>query len=210
MTEAKWIKSWLKKEFGKEAYLVPNAVNEKIFYPAEPLVPRGDKVRVLLEGPIDIPFKGMAEAFETVKDLDCEVWCVSSCGKPKPGWRYDRFFEKIPQTEMKGIYSSCDLILKLSRVEGFFGPPLEMMACGGTAVVGDVTGYDEYIVDGKNALVVKLGDVGAAKKAVNRLINDRSLLEELKRAGIITADQMNWDKSVDLLEGLLNESKPRK
>jgi GT2 family glycosyltransferase len=210
ITEAKWIKKWLKDEFEKEAFLVPNAVNEKIFYIDEPLEKKNHKVRLLLEGPIDIGFKGLKEAFEVVKDLDCEVWCVSSLGKPKTGWRYDRFFEKVSQEKMRKIYNSCDILLKLSKVEGFFGPPLEMMACGGTAVVGDVTGYDEYIVNGENALVVKLGDIKEAKSAVKRLIEDRKQLERLKKGGIKTAKAMNWEKSIDKLEELINKESEAK
>ena len=60
-----------------------------------------------------------------------------------------------------GIYRSCDVIVKLSYVEGMFGPPLEMFHCGGTSIVYDVTGHDEYIVHGKNGLVAKKNFVGA-------------------------------------------------
>lgn len=205
ITEAKWIKKWLKQEFGKDAYLVPNAVNEKIFFPDKPLEPKSEKLRVLIEGPVIIPFKGVADAFKVTESLDCEVWYVSSHGRPDGKWRCDKFFEKVPQDEMRHIYSSCDVLLKLSRIEGFFGPPLEMMACGGTAVVGDVTGFDEYIVDERNALVVSLGDLKAAKNAIQKLIDDRSLLAKLKKGGLETARGMSWEDSTNLLEKFINK-----
>jgi hypothetical protein len=56
---------------------------------------------------------------------------------------------------MASVYRSCDDILKLSLVESMFGPPLEMFHCGGTAIVYNVTGHDEYIVHGRNALVAE-------------------------------------------------------
>jgi hypothetical protein len=43
---------------------------------------------------------------------------------------------------------------------------MEMMACDGTAVVGNCTGHDEYIIDGVNALVVPLGNIAAAQAAL--------------------------------------------
>jgi glycosyltransferase involved in cell wall biosynthesis len=153
-----------------------------------------------LEGPIDIPFKGMEDAFLAVQDLDCEIWCISSAGKPRSGWRCDRFFEKVPMIDMKRIYSSCDIFLKMSRIEGFFGPPLEMMACGGACVVGEVTGYDEYIVHGYNALVVREGDVEGAKNAVRELIQDIALREKLIENGKKTASLWRWEPSIDELE----------
>jgi len=200
LTEARWIKNWLSENFGHEAQLVPNGLDQEIFYPTEPLRPKGKKPRVLLEGAIALPYKGMTEAFKAVEDLDVEVWCISSLGRPEPHWKCDRFFEQVPMNEMRRIYSSCDVLLKLSRVEGFFGPPMEMMACGGAVVVGKVTGYDEYIVDNENALVVDAADVAAAKGAVQRITSDNDLKERLIKNGRDTANLWQWEISIDALE----------
>ena len=67
----------------------------------------------------------------------------------------NKCFSRIPIHKTAEIYRSCDVLVKLSYVEGMFGPPLEMFHCGGTAIVYDVTGHEEYIEDGKNAIVVK-------------------------------------------------------
>jgi len=103
---------------------------------------------------------------------------------------------------MRKIYSSCDILLKMSRVEGFFGPPLEMMACGGAVVVSKVTGYDEYITHGYNALVVEMGDVQGAKEAVKSLLEDELLRKSLILNGKKTADHWKWDNTIDTLENL--------
>jgi glycosyltransferase involved in cell wall biosynthesis len=200
VTEARWIQRWLKEGFGHDAALVPNGLDPSLFAPSEPLESRGAKPRILLEGAIGLPYKGMAEAFQAVAPLDVEVWCVSSYGKPEKGWRCDRFFEQVPMTEMRRIYSSCDVLLKLSRVEGFFGPPMEMMACGGAVVVGRVTGYDEYIQDGVNALVVDALQPAQATEALRRILGDESLRQKLVSNGRITAAQFQWEPSIDVLE----------
>lgn len=201
MTEARWIQDWLRQNFGHEALLVPNGLDPDIIRPDLPLAPPGPRPRILLEGPIAIPFKGMAEAFEAVGPLDAEIWCVSSHGEPGPGQRCDRFFGKVPMQEMRRIYSSCDIFLKLSRVEGFFGPPLEMMACGaGAVVVGAVTGHEEYIRHEGNALVVPLGDVPAARAAVQRLIDDKALRQRLVTAGLRTAAEWPWEATIETLD----------
>jgi glycosyltransferase involved in cell wall biosynthesis len=200
LTEAKWIQKWLLENFDKHAALIPNGLDEDIFHQVEPLSPKGNRFRILLEGSIGLPYKGMKDAFEVVGDMDVEVWCVSSFGKPQPGWKCDRFFEKIPIEKMREIYSSCDILLKLSRVEGFFGPPMEMMACGGVCVVGKVTGHDEYVVDGENALVVDPFDIAQARAAVARLMDDEALREKLRRNGMETAKRWNWTSSIDTLE----------
>jgi glycosyltransferase involved in cell wall biosynthesis len=200
ITEARWIKTWIFNNFGHNACLVPNGLDSDIFHPCPPLVPKGNKPRILLEGAIGLPFKGMKEAFEAVAPLDVEVWCVSSLGKPESNWKCDRFFEQVPMTEMKKIYSSCDILLKLSRVEGFFGPPMEMMACGGVVVVGRVTGYDEYIVDGYNAIVIDPLDVTSATDAVQNLISNKTIYDNLVENGKKTAHEWAWETSIDTLE----------
>lgn len=199
-TEARWIRTWLKENFDHDAALVPNGLDRNIFHACEPFSPKIKKGRVLLEGAIGLPYKGMTEAFEAVAPLDVEIWCVSSYGTPKNGWRCDRFFEHVPMVDMKRIYSSCDILLKLSRVEGFFGPPMEMMACGGASVVGKVTGYDEYIVDGHNALVVDPLNIQEARSAVEQLLNDHGLKQRLIEAGRQTVKDWEWDSSIDILE----------
>lgn len=200
---AKWLQNWLQENFGKLAHYVPNGVDRTMFYPDEPLEPKGNKLRVLLEGSIDAPYKGMKEAFEVVYGMDCEVWCVSTFGRPKPGWKCDRFFEYVPIEKMRRVYSSCDVLVKMSRMEGFFMPPLEMMTCGGTVITGKVTGYDEYIVDGYNGLVVEQGDVKSAKEKLNQLIEDRDLLNRLKKGGLETAEEWTWEYSNDQLEKII-------
>ena len=75
---------------------------------------KSNKKRILIEGPINSPFKGIADSYESVKDLDCEIWFVSNDGKPKQHWRHDKFLEKVPMTDMHKVYSSCDILLKMS------------------------------------------------------------------------------------------------
>ncbi len=196
LTEALWIKKMLCDEFGHESAYVPNGIDMEKFYPGNPLRPkRLGKVRVLLEGPIVIPFKGVADSYAAIEKLDCEIWIVSSAGKPPESWRYDSFFESVPFGEMRQIYASCDIFLKMSRIEGFFGPPMEAMACGCAVVVGKVTGYDEYIIHEQNALVVEQGDVQGATNAVERLIKDVQLRQKIIQGGFDTVPKWSWERS---------------
>ncbi|NLB54888.1 MAG: glycosyltransferase family 4 protein [Lentisphaerae bacterium] len=198
-TEAKWIRAWLKEELSITAALTPNGLDLDLFKPQPVSEPR-KKFRVLIEGSTNSFFKGVRESFEAIKGLDLEVWYVSPDDKPDPEWRIDKFFNAVPLSKMPEIYSQCDVLLKLSSVEGVFGPPLEMMACGGTCVVGRVTGADEYCVDGENCLMVDLAKPEDARVAVEKLMDDPNLLNRLKAGGLKTAANFSWSKTADLLE----------
>lgn len=210
MTEAIWIQRWLKDEFNKDAYYVPNGLDQQIFFKDKPILKKSVKKRVLIEGQINFWLKGVEEAYEAVRGLDCEIWIVSSWGKPPKHWKYDKFFEKVPFEKMRNIYSACDIFIKMSKVEGFFGPPMEAMTCGCAVVVGKVSGYDEYIKHRYNALVVEKGDVQKAREYVNLLINDDILRNKLIENGLKVANNWSWDRSIGFLEKMIKGEKIEK
>lgn len=200
LTEAKWIQKMLRDEFGQVAEVARNGVNREIFFPSEGSTKPAGKLRVLIEGPGAVSYKRVGLAFDVVAPLsECEVWYISTDGFINPSWSAQRVLSVVPREEMRFVYSSCDVLLKLSTVEGFFGPPLEMMACGGTAVVAKVTGHEEYCRDAENCLLVELDDVDAARKALLRLHHDRGLLAELQRGGLETARAFDWDRPADIV-----------
>jgi glycosyltransferase involved in cell wall biosynthesis len=145
----------------------------------------------------------MADAYAAIKHIDAEKWIVSSQGKPPEQWQYDRFFESVSLHDMPRLYSSCDILLKMSTVESFAYPPLEMMACGGVSVIRRVSGIEEYAVDEENCLIVE--SIGEAEAAVKRLIADEDLWRRLATAGLATATRWTWDRSVVALEEALRE-----
>lgn len=216
VTEARWIQRMLKEEFDTKASYAPNGIDLTLFEPGGPALSARKKgrFRILIEGAGSLPYKKVAEAFQVTNELRkkytrIEVWHVASDGFIDPSWKSERTFSRVPVEKMPEIYRSCDLLLKLSSVEGFFGPPLEMMACGGVCVVSDVTGHEEYIVDNENALVARGGDVVQAASAVAALIEDSELLERLREAGLRTASEFSWenkqDAFVDFVEQALRQ-----
>lgn len=204
LTMAEWIKNWLDMEFHKKAFVIRNGIDPQLIYRTKPLKPKKNKLRVLVEGSSLIPLKGVRKSFEILKNIDCEVWYVSSMGKPEKDWKYDLFFENVPQDQMGQIYSSCDILLKMSEVESFCLPALEMMACGGVPIVARVNGIEEFLDDGINGYIVEQGDLITPEHIINSLQNNPSLLEQLKKNAMKTATAWNWDYSIDLLEVAIN------
>jgi len=202
ITEARWIQNWLRAQYGVEAEYAPNGIDTALFNPSvAPLEKKGEKIRVLIEGPGSQFFKNINLAFRVANQIpEIEVWHVSSDGVLQPHWKYDRIFQKVPFHEMPPIYASCDILLKLSSVEGFVGPPLEMLACGGTAVVSKATGWEEYLRHEENSLLVDIGSEEQALTALSRLVQDSNLRWRLSKNGIETARQMDWSQQCPLFE----------
>jgi hypothetical protein len=88
---------------------------------------------------------------------------------------------------MAALYADTDVVLKLSRVEGMFGPPLEGFHMGATCVTTEVTGHDEYIEHGRNAMLVDWDDQTGTTRQLELLAKDRRLLHELRSNALATA-----------------------
>lgn len=195
ITEATWIKEYLAK-YGVDAYLVHNGIRKDIFALEGDTYKKGKGLRVLVEGPVDVDFKNVPKTINLVKQSDAdEIWLLTSSKIDSyPG--VDKVFSQVPPVDCAKIYRSCDVIVKLSYIEGMFGPPLEMFHCGGTAIVYDVTGHDEYIEHNKNGLVVKTDDDDKVVEYINKLKQDSKLLNRLKKGAIATAKSwVSWEES---------------
>ena len=199
VTEAVWIKSHLASKFGQSAALVRNGIRKDVYTTVGNTVsarPAGSQPRVLVEGHFGVKFKNTALAIKLAKQAGAkDIWLLT--GSPLqwvPG--VSRIFSRVPMVKTAEIYRSCDILIKLSTVEGMFGPPLEMFHCGGTAVVFDVSGHDEYIRNQENAVVVPTGNLRGVVDEVADLIRNTGRLNRLKEGALATAaDWPSWEAS---------------
>jgi glycosyltransferase involved in cell wall biosynthesis len=213
VTEASWIQEHLKEHYGHRAGLVRNGIRKDIFYTQHLRTLSEDtQPRILVEGPFRIWFKNTAMAIEIARQAGAKEMTVLTSTPIHwlPG--VQRLHSSVPFEEVGEIYRSCDILLKLSTVEGMFGPPLEMFHCGGTAIVFDVSGHEEYIRDGENALVVESGRYDKAFEALQELLHDRDKLAFLRKNALKTAEEWpSWSESSEefrqWIEGLQHQPK---
>ncbi|MFM0221516.1 glycosyltransferase [Paraburkholderia dipogonis] len=198
ITEATWIQEYLKTSYGQDAALVKNGIRKDVYDTVGPTIaPRDPKrPRVLVEGHFGVSFKNTALAIRLAREAGArDIWLLT--GSPVqwvPG--VSKVFSRVPMVKTAEIYRSCDILLKLSTVEGMFGPPLEIFHCGGTSIVFDVTGHDEYIVDGENARVISARNLDGVVAAIRELLSDSSELSRLKEGALRTAQNWpSWSKS---------------
>jgi hypothetical protein len=118
----------------------------------------------------------------------------------------DRTIGPLSQAELASAYAESDVLLKLSRVEGMFGPPLEAFHMGATCVVSAVTGHEEYVEHGENGLVVEWDDPRGTARALDLLARDRALLQRLRTGALASARAWpSWDQQAELMAAALHE-----
>lgn len=197
ITIASWLQVYLAVRYGAPSFLVRNGIRKDFYTPAGPAVaPRVEgRLRVLVEGPSHVPMKNTEAAARLARAGGAdEIWHLTGQGSGMEGL-VDRSFQQVPVEAVPTIYRSCDVLVKLSKVEGMFGPPLEMFHCGGTAVTYDVTGHEEYMTE-QNSIVVQTGDEEGVVEAIRRLKSQPDVLRSLRGEALKTASRWpDWRAS---------------
>lgn len=200
ITEAHWIAEMLERlQPGNPAIVVRNGIDKGVFtLPPAPPVHDGP-LRILLEGASGRPLKGVDQALDVIASLrePAHVTWVAPHGL-EPGAERPhgvaRVLERLSHGEMAEVYADSDVLLKLSRAEGMYGPPLEGFHRGCTVVTTAVTGHDEYVRHRENGLVCGWDDVPGTARMLDLLARDRELLARLRGGALATARAWpDWD-----------------
>ena len=204
-TEARWIQNELRSQYGRTSTYIPN----KQELPKElPNLKKGDKKIVLVEGNIESPKKGVREAWNAIKDLDCEKWLLTNSVCSESAGGFDKVFSKVSWKDALAVIKAADILLKPSHLEGSPTPHMEAMELGTAIITTNCTGVEEYCIDDYNCLVVGIGDAGRMKDRVRLLLNDEKLRQKLIKNGMETAQQFNsWKPAIQQLDMLFNWKK---
>jgi O-antigen biosynthesis protein len=209
ITEARWIADTLEDlRPGVPCYLVRNGIDKAVFASPAELVPRTEgPLNVLVEGYAASWFKGVNEAIAAVGLMHepHRLTVVTPYREGLAANRADRVLGPISQRDLAALYAESDVLVKLSRVEGMYGPPLEAFHMGTTCVTTEVTGHEEYVEHGVNALVCDWDDPRGTARQLDLLARDRVLLHRLRLGALETARTWpDWEQAGQFMAGVLH------
>ncbi len=119
------------------------------------------------------------EVYSLIDELDLSETC--------------HFLGHITNEDLLYLYNAARLLAHPALYEGFGLTPLEAMACGTPVVVSNVSSLPEVVGDA--ALLVDPTDVEAWTIALQRLLTDDVLWQELHRKGLRRARQFSWERA---------------
>lgn len=192
VTEADWIADVLgQSRPGQQIHLVHNGLDKSVFAPLDALpAPHDGPLRVIVEGHPDVWFKAVPEAKSVLEHMTQPYEAVYVVPNPEAfsgQLNHGKAEGPLSGEQLAKRYEWADLILKLSRVEGMFGPPLEAFHKGATCVVWPVTGHDQYIEHRVNGVVTDWDDLGGTARWLDLLASNRTRLREMQTAALETA-----------------------
>ncbi len=130
------------------------------------------------------------------------------------GWLYEKIFAEaerhdsvrligfVDDADLPALYRNAALLAFPSLYEGFGLPVLEAMACGTPVVCSSKSSLPE--VAGEAGLLVDPLDVDALSEAMARVLEDKTLREEMVARGYAQAAQFTWERAAHQLLRMMN------
>lgn len=122
------------------------------------------------------------------------------------GWRYEavrrqieaagsavRVLGQVEPAELPGLYNAATCLAHPAWYEGFGLTPLEALACGTPVAASSAASLPEVVGDA--GLLVDPADVEGWTLALQRLLDDASLRQELRRRGLSRAAEFSWRRA---------------
>lgn len=107
------------------------------------------------------------------------------------------FTGKIPYTEIPKYHNMLSVSVFVSNSESFGVAVIEASACEKPVVVSHVGGLPEVVEDGVTGFIVPPKDPIKAAEAIEKLILDKSLMQQIGHAGRERVYKLyNWDDNV--------------
>lgn len=212
VTTSNWLAAQLRAiQPGAPCFTVRSGIDKDVFRITDPrFAPSDEPLRIVVEGPPEVWFKGVPEAVAAVKMMrePRELTLVTGefSATKETAAVADHVVDRLMHEEMAELLARSHVLLKLSRVEGMAGPPLEAFHMGATSVLTPVTGHDEYAVHGWNCALVGFDDVRGTARTLDLLARDRDHLHVLRQNAVATARAWpDWATSTGELATVLQE-----
>jgi len=114
----------------------------------------------------------------------------------------------VPESEKPRYYASCDIFCAPATGDESFGIVLlEAMASGKPIVATSIDGFREVVSHGREGLLVERKSKRQLSYALQTLINNAALREEMGLAGQQTARQYDWERVIDQVTDVYEQAR---
>jgi glycosyltransferase involved in cell wall biosynthesis len=117
--------------------------------------------------------------------------------------KHVRFLGFVPDKTLAVLYRLAAVFAFPSLYEGFGLPPLEAMASGTPVITSNVSSLPEVVGDA--ALLIDPYDPAAIADALQRVLSDPALRQQLRVRGLARARHFSWERSIARVRQIYDE-----
>jgi glycosyltransferase involved in cell wall biosynthesis/Tfp pilus assembly protein PilF len=204
------IQQYFRKEYGQDSYRIVNGI-DLTTWKKGPVAPVTVRKSILTAGNPARRMKGTADVRQAVALLagrhpEWKINLIIASGERVNGYSTDTtslgftttLYCGLTAEEMRERYCVADVYVNAAWYEGFGLPSIEAMACGVPVVQANNAGLDGIIRHGQNCLVVKPGDPGEIADALEKILTDAPLRQQLISNGSQTASSLGVTRQFDM------------
>ncbi len=166
------------------------------------------------------PRKNIERLIEAFSKLDKDMLLIIV---GKKGWLYEdilkaphkfgisdkvKFLDFVPDNELSSLYKNAVCFVLPSLYEGFGLPVLEAMKFGTPVITSNVSSLPE--AGGDAAMYFNPEDSDDIAKTIKKVVEDKSLREEMIKKGFIQVKKFSWAKTARKTLDVLQELSTKK
>lgn len=215
ISPSSWLKQLIQKRCPEvDIQCIPNGFNQTNFDTTK------ERTKSILLCSRLLPRKGFQYAIQAIKEKTLD-WQINIIGDGPYKTALEQLAEgsKIPirfwgwldreDPQLKELYETSEIFIFPSEAENFPTVLLEAMSAGPVIITSNVSGCPEVV--GNAALLVPPRDPEAIATNLLRLINDASLRQSLRQAGLDRVQEFSWQnvtrKYLNCFEQVINKTK---
>lgn len=201
-------KKVINEKYGREAFVVHNAVDSNIFYPREKQMKQKDTITITTIGPEEFAFKhvdNIIQAVNILKQRHSNIefkWITQT--KPEIH-KEENAIVNPSQIVIGDTLRNTDIYVCASEYESFGLPVLEAMTCGAAIITTNNGGVSDFVEDKVNGLMIEKDNIEDIVNKMEFLILNTAERERLAENANKTAKKFSWDISVKRLEEYYRE-----
>ena len=156
--------------------------------------------------------KGIANVFEAVRPLRKHVSltivghkAIEDCAALNKALREHTWIPSLPHAEILKLMRANDVLLFPSLFEGFGLVMTEAMSQGTPVITTNRTAGPDLLTHGENGWLIDAGSTIALQEAIEKILEDRSVVESVGHAALKTAEKRPWTMYGDeIAQSLMN------
>ena len=205
-TVSNFAKEKLKEVYNVEAEVIPNAVDDRIFYyqpHKENAIPN-----ITIIGSESAEFKRIQNIIDAVKIIKGKGYNIQLNWITPTEPEKNKDIKAIVNPKQKIIgdtLRNTDIYVCASMYESFCLPVLEAMTCGAAIITTNNGGNMDFVKENENALLIEKDNIDDIVNKIEILLNDKNLRDRLIKKSLEEACKYSWNITINKIEKYYKE-----